>query len=300
MAGWCPPSSAAENFTSTPLKPNDTKHVQIPDFLEEEDSILEDDDSVLDDNDDTDSLVSPIYHDSYESESLGEEEGTPTPSEELESESLSPWQKWLVNKCKEEQVKMKKKIEEAHFLKEKEAKEEMLRQQKKLLEKKKIRDWQQLKREQERQDLLLKSTQEETEARLRAEKQKETEKKAQQKYKDWMQKKKQERLEKERKQKELETLKEQQEQERRQRADQNFKEWLAKNEQKLKASPKTLQSAPFLLHPSPGFYNPIPWKPIHTPPPEWSPDNKPRHGSQKGRGRSSYDAAFRISQRTYR
>ncbi|XP_077452326.1 coiled-coil domain-containing protein 34 isoform X2 [Stigmatopora argus] len=291
MAGWCPPSSAAENFSSTPLKPNETKDVQIPDFVGEEDSVLEDDD-------DTYSLVSPIYHDSYKSdedddfteEPLGVE-GEQTPSEQLETETLSPWQKWLVNKCKEEQ---------AHFLKEKEAKEEMERQKKKILEKKKIRDWQQLKREQERQDQLLKSTQEETETRLRAEKQKETEKRAQQKYKDWLQKKKQERLEKEKKQKELATLKEEQEQERRRKADQNFKEWLAKNEQKLKASPKTPPSVPFLLHPPPGFYNPIPWKPIHTPPPEWSPDDNPRQGSQKGRGRSSYDAAFRISQRTYR
>ncbi|XP_057692190.1 coiled-coil domain-containing protein 34 isoform X2 [Corythoichthys intestinalis] len=307
MSGWCLPNPAAvtsENFSSTPLKLNETKFVQIPNFKVG--------DGVLPEDDDTYSLLSPIYHDSYESgddedddisatqEPPRVEEEEEAPSEQIEPESLTPWEMWLLNKAKEDKIKIKKKLEEAHFLKEKEAREEVERKQKKMLEEKKIRDWQKLKKEQEKQDQLVKTTKEETEARLREEKQRETEKKAQQKYKDWLHKKNQERLEKEKKQKEQASLKEEQEKERRRKAEQTFKEWLAKNNEKLKASPKTPCSSPFVFHPPPSFYNPIPWKPIHTPPPDSSLDDQPVQKSHKRRGQSSYSAAYRISRGTYR
>ncbi|XP_077423401.1 coiled-coil domain-containing protein 34 [Vanacampus margaritifer] len=303
MSGWWLPSAPAfapENFSSTPLKPIERKHVNVSEYLAGDD--------VLPEDDDTYSLLSPIYHDSYESDEDDELSTTqqtsrcelqkPT-SGLIEPESLSPWVMWLVNKAKEDQLKMKKKTEEAHLLKEKEEEEEMERIQKKIIEEKKIREWQQLKREQERHNQLLKISKEEAEVRRQQEKQRETEQKAQQKYKDWLQKKNQERIEKEKKQKEKASLREEQEKARRRKAEENFKEWLAKNNEKWKTSPKPPHhSSPCRMYPPPSFYNPIPWKPIPTPPPETPPENTPSKKPQKQRRPQSSE--LRLTNRIHR
>jgi len=49
------------------------------------------------------------------------------------------------------------------------------------------------------------------------------------------------------------------------------------------------------LHPAPSFYNPIPWKPIHIPPPETPPNTKSTKRPQKQRkSHQSPCAAFKM------
>uniref|UniRef100_A0AAZ1Y306 Coiled-coil domain containing 34 n=1 Tax=Oreochromis aureus TaxID=47969 RepID=A0AAZ1Y306_OREAU len=89
------------------------------------------------------------------------------------------------------------------------------------------------------------------------ERRRETEQKAQQKYKDWLQRKNQEKIEKEKKEKVirlsfscLSFL--------------NYKQFL----RDFFCIFLTGRSPYDKSYPSPSFVNPIPWKPIHVPPPE--------------------------------
>ncbi|XP_054632665.1 coiled-coil domain-containing protein 34 isoform X6 [Dunckerocampus dactyliophorus] len=181
MSGWWLPSSpafASEDFSSTPLKANERKHVHVAKDLGAND--------VLPEDDDTFSLLSPIYHDSYESDDDDELSTTNQTSpkythehsissvrhdlwkastENTGPEVLSAWEVWLVNKIKEDKLRLKKKTEE------------------------------------ERREQLLKSSREEAEMRQKQEKQRETEQKAQQKYEAWLQKKNHEKVEKAKKEK---------------------------------------------------------------------------------------------------
>ncbi|XP_054632666.1 coiled-coil domain-containing protein 34 isoform X7 [Dunckerocampus dactyliophorus] len=254
MSGWWLPSSpafASEDFSSTPLKANERKHVHVAKDLGAND--------VLPEDDDTFSLLSPIYHDSYESDDDDELSTTNQTSpkythehsissvrhdlwkastENTGPEVLSAWEVWLVNKIKEDKLRLKKKTEEQLSQKEKKEQQEAEREQKRSVEEKKIRDWQQMKREQERREQLLKSSREEAEMRQKQEKQRETEQKAQQKYEAWLQKKNHEKVEKAKKEKEKASMREEQEKERRRRAEENFKEWLAKHNEKCRTTPK--------------------------------------------------------------
>nr|XP_057931434.1 coiled-coil domain-containing protein 34-like isoform X2 [Doryrhamphus excisus] len=307
MSGWWLPSSpafASEDFSSTPLKANERKHVHPagdPGAID-----------VLPEDDDTFSLLSPIYHDSYESDEDDELSTTHQTSpkythqgsisslrpdlwkaEHAQPEVLSAWEMWLVNKIKENQLRLKKKTDEERSRQERKEQEEAEREHKRRMEEQKIRDWQQMKREQERREQLAKSSRAEAAMRQRQEKQRETEQKAQQKYQAWLQKKNHERLEKAKKEKEKASLQEEQEKERRRRAEDNFKEWLAKHNEKCRTTPKGLRdpTGAWGYHPPPGFYNPIPWKPIHTPPPETSPESTARRKPQKDQRRHQYCGA---------
>ncbi|XP_061891712.1 coiled-coil domain-containing protein 34 [Entelurus aequoreus] len=304
MSGWCQPSCPSivtkdftSDFTSTPIKENERKHVHATGDLGAND--------VLSEDDDTFSLLSPIYHDSYESDEDAELNTThqtslkdtqersvsslrcdlqKSPSEHMGPEALSAWELWLVKKMKEDQLRLKKKTEEERLLKEQRKRQEIERERKRLIEERKILDWQQMKREQERREHLLKRSKEEAEMRLQQEKHKEAEQKAQQKYKDWLQKKKREREEKEKQEIERACLREEQEKMRRKKAEENFNEWLEKANEKCRT---TLKSPHHPIrpwdynHPPPSFYNPIPWKPIHTPPPESPPENTSRRKPNK-------------------
>ncbi|XP_005734922.1 coiled-coil domain-containing protein 34 [Pundamilia nyererei] len=273
--------------------PNDFSSTPLKDFHPSKDF----GDGILSDEEDTFSLLSPIYHDSFDSD---EEELRSTPDQQTTSPrerddsrlsispfrcelpkaiseqpaaspTLSAWEMWLVNKAKEERLKQEKKVEKEHLLKERKEKQEREQEQKKLIMENKIQEWLKLKTEQERHEQLLKQRKEEEEMQRQQERRRETEQKAQQKYKDWLQRKNQEKIEKEKKEKEEASLKEEQEMERRRRAEEKFKEWLAKANEKSKASPKkpSYPSSPYdKSYPSPSFVNPIPWKPIHVPPPE--------------------------------
>ncbi|XP_029377866.1 coiled-coil domain-containing protein 34 [Echeneis naucrates] len=301
------PASASEGFSSTPVKVSWEKDVQSSRGL---------DDGVLSDDEDTFSLLSPIYHDSFDSD---EEDMQHSPAWQTSpkqsvnsrcsvspsrcelpktavrktlgavlpsaaSPTLSPWEMWLVNKAKEDRLKLEKKAEEERLLKEKTKQQEREREQKKVVIEERIQDWLKTKREQEKREQFVKQSKEEEEIQRQLQKRRETEQKAQQKYKDWLQKKNQEKIEKEKKAKEDAALKEAQEKERRKVAEEKFKDWLTKANDKSRASPKShcYPTSPYeKSYPSPSFYNPIPWKPTHVPPPEATLNNASNMKPQK-------------------
>uniref|UniRef100_A0A1A7W9N9 Coiled-coil domain containing 34 n=1 Tax=Iconisemion striatum TaxID=60296 RepID=A0A1A7W9N9_9TELE len=289
------PASASKGFSSTPVKTGQRADFQVSKGL---------DDGVVSDDEDTFSLLSPIYHDSFDSdeEELGSTQASPrhnnhsrqctsparselpkTPSERMfspaghpaVSPSYSAWQVWLLNKTKEDRLKMEKKTEEENLHKQKQEMQQREQELKKTMAGEKIQGWLKVKREQERQEQLLTQKKEEEEMQRQQKKQREINQKAQQKYKDWLQKKNQEKAEKEKKEKEEASMKEELERERRRRAEDKFKEWLTQANEKSRMSPKlpSYPTSPYdKSYPAPSFYNPIPWKPIHVPPPETSPN----------------------------
>ncbi|XP_023257371.1 coiled-coil domain-containing protein 34-like isoform X1 [Seriola lalandi dorsalis] len=313
------PASAHEGFSSTPVKTSRGKILYTSRDLDEE---------VVSDDEDTFSLLSPIYHDSFDSD---EEDLEPSPAQQTSprpsensgrsvspvrcelpktqqmfsvalqpaaSPTLSAWEMWLVNKAKEDRIKLEKKAEEERLLKKKTKQQEREHERKKIVMEEKIHEWLKLKKEQEKHEQLVKQSKEEEEIQRQLEKQRQIEQKAQQKYKDWLQKKNQEKIEKEKKEKEVAALKEEQEKERRKRAEERFKEWLAKTNEKSRGSPKShsyLTSPYDKSYPSPSFYNPIPWKPIHVPPPETSLNKTSGKKPQKQRkSQQSPSTAFRL------
>ncbi|KAM6926473.1 coiled-coil domain-containing protein 34 [Lycodopsis pacificus] len=286
------PASVTNGFSSTPVKTTQGKDFNTPKGF---------DDGVLSDEEDTFSLLSPIYHDSFDSDE--ELEPSPalqtsprqsdtsrlsvspvrcelprTPSVQMLNgvklaavPSLSAWEMWLVNKAKEDRFKLEKQAEEEQLRKERKEQEEREREHKKIVMEEKIQDWLKMKTEQEKQEQLIKLSKEEEAIQRQQEKRRETEQKAQQKYKVWLQKKNQEKIELEKKNKEAAALKEEQEKERHKRAEDKFKDWLEKANEKSRADPKSpcYPTSPYdKSYSSPSFYNPIPWKPIHVPPQE--------------------------------
>ncbi|XP_075945939.1 coiled-coil domain-containing protein 34 [Anarhichas minor] len=313
------PASVTNGFSSTPVKTAQGKEFNTPKGF---------DDCVLSDEEDTFSLLSPIYHDSFDSD----EELEPSPSQQTSprqsdtsrlsvspvrcelprtpsvqmlnavkpaaAPSLSAWEMWLVNKAKEDRFKLEKQAEEEQLRKERKQQEERERNHKKIVMEEKIQDWLKMKTEQEKQEQLLKLSKEEEEIQRQQEKQRETEQKAPQKYKVWLQKKNQEKIELEKKNKEAAALKEEQEKERHKRAEDKFKDWLAKANEKSRADPKSpcYPTSPYdKSYSSPSFYNPIPWKPIHVPPQEITPNKTSVKKPQKQqKWQQSPSAALRL------
>ncbi|KAM4619479.1 coiled-coil domain-containing protein 34 isoform 2-T2 [Polymixia lowei] len=223
------PASASKGFSSTPLKSLSTGK-----DLHRSGSVGE---YVLSD-DDTYSLLSPIYHHSFDSD---EDPGsaarhpfqTDTSSRQSEdsrlsispircelpkthmekavapatdpiaSPTLSAWEMWLVNKAKDDRLKLEEKAVEEHLLKEKKEQEKREQEQKKLVVEEKIQEWLKTKREQEKLEKELKLSQEQEEIQRQKAKQRETEQRAQQKYKEWLRKKNQNKLEEEKREKRL-------------------------------------------------------------------------------------------------
>ncbi|XP_028263863.1 coiled-coil domain-containing protein 34 [Parambassis ranga] len=315
-------SSASNGFSSTPVKSSQGKYLHSSKGF---------DGDVLSDDEDTFSLLSPIYHDSFDSdeedvESISAQQNSSrqrddsrlsmspvrcelpqTPSDQMlgpavqpaASPALSAWEMWLVNKAKEDRLKMEKKADEERFLKEKKEQEERQREQKNIITEEKIQGWLKIKNDQERNKQLEKQRKDEEEMQKQLEKQREIHLKAEQKYKDWLQKKNQEKKEKEQRERNEAALKEQQEKERRGRAEEKFKDWLVKANEKSRATPKSPRctTSPYdKSYTSPSFYNPIPWKPIHNPPPETSLNKTPGKKSQKQKkSQQSTKTAFRPS-----
>lgn len=270
---------------------------------------------VLSDDEDTFSLLSPIYHDSFDSEeNLSQSSGQSspkerdtsllyercelpkTPSEQILRTAavppitphLSAWEQWLLNKAKADQLKSEKKAEEERLFQEKKIIMEKEQDEKLVMINQKIQEWLKMKREQEKQAQLLKQSKEQEALNAQMQKQRESELKAQEKYKLWLQKKNQEKAEKEKKQKEEAAFKEEQERDRRRMAEEKFKEWLHQaNTKNIPNAKSSHPSSHGKAYPSPGFYNPIPWKPIHIPPSE-TVNNSTDKKSQRQRSRSAF------------
>ncbi|XP_067090819.1 coiled-coil domain-containing protein 34 isoform X1 [Osmerus mordax] len=296
------PTSASKSFSSTPLKKQSTGT-----DLHRSKSV--DADSP---HGSTYSLLSPIYHDSFDSDEEGlspatgrlidtsatqSEDARPVSPARVElprkppqstrtegddpTASLNAWERWLVCKAKDERIRMERKLEEERIEKEKQEKQEIEQHRKKMVVEEKIQEWLKMKREQEKQEKQQKQSRRQEEMQKQQQKQRDVEQKAQQKYREWLRRKNQEKMEKEIREKEEVEKKDAQERERRQRAEEKFKEWLASAHDKSQPCPKTAGCCRGVYdttsYPSPSFYNPIPWKPIHVPPPEKPPKKKTSH-----------------------
>ncbi|XP_043083802.1 coiled-coil domain-containing protein 34-like isoform X3 [Puntigrus tetrazona] len=293
------PSSSSKSLTSTPLKSR-AGGLRRSRSLEST-------------GDSTSSLLSPIYHDSFE---LSEEEPesdqpravrsiTATSSEDVAGSSpyrdgvdakgleerlssvqlkLSAWEQWIVEKAKEERVRKQQKATEELTLKEKQKEVEKEQQKKKVVNDGKIQEWLQIKREREKKEKMSKEFQKSKEQLQEENKRAEIEKKAQEKYKEWLRKKKQEETERKLREKEEAARREAEERERKEKAEESFKEWLegVKTKGKLsrRSSASSAGSYNNVNYPAPSFVNPVPWRPVHVPRQERTP------GKTSGRKRT--------------
>nr|XP_029524375.1 coiled-coil domain-containing protein 34-like isoform X2 [Oncorhynchus nerka] len=215
------PASASKSFSSTPLKTYQDSGRE----LHRSKSV--DYDST---GDSTYSLLSPIYHDSYESDedlaaahhvhqidtsATQSDDARPlspirddpqqkpperravTEAEDPEA-CLSAWERWLVCKAKEERLRIEKKAEEERLLRERNEEQEREQQKKKMVVEEKIQEWLQMKKEQEKQEKLLKESKEQKEMQRQQQKQREIEQKAEEKYREWLRRKNLEKMESER------------------------------------------------------------------------------------------------------
>ncbi|XP_073688380.1 coiled-coil domain-containing protein 34 isoform X2 [Garra rufa] len=288
------PSSSSKSLTSTPLKSR-------PSGLG---SVLQRSRSLESTGDSTSSLLSPIYHDSFELSEDEPESDQPQPvhnitvilSEDiapgspsrdqvdttgLEGRSstvqfnLSAWEQWIVDKAKEERIRKQQKAMEELTLKEKQKEKEKEQQKKKVVSDCKIQEWLQVKQEQEKKERMSKEFQKSKEQLQEEKRRAEIENKAQERYKAWLRKKKQEETERKLKEKEEAVRREAEERERKEKAEESFKEWLEGVKTKGKVSRQSSASSAGnynnVNYPAPSFVNPIPWKPIHVPQQEQTP-----------------------------
>lgn len=265
--------------------------------------------------DSTYSLLSPIYHDSFDFSDEAEEEApkcsqsadnsfltvnettlSASPSRNVTESllaintsgklNLSAWEQWIVSKAKEERNKMHQKALEQQALKEKKAQEEEKIQRKKAVTESKIHEWLQMKKHQEKEEKLCKETQKTKEMLYEEKKRLEIERKAQVKYKQWLQKKKIEEMERKLKEQEDTSRRERDERERKEMAEEKFKEWLKniKDKDRLKHQSSACSAGGYdhLNYPLPTFVNPIPWKPIHVPQQNTTPRKNPARRKRPG------------------
>ncbi|XP_056596112.1 coiled-coil domain-containing protein 34 isoform X2 [Triplophysa dalaica] len=277
MSGFA--SSSSKSLTSTPLKSKP--------------SALQRSRSVESTGDSTSSLLSPIYHDSFElsedepdhdhvqpasnnitvtsredvapGEASRDESGTTDRSSEAQF-TLGAWEQWLVDKARDDRARKQQKALEDLALKEKQEQEKKHQMKKKVASDGKIQEWLQMKREEEKNKSISKEFQKSKEQLQEEKRRAGIEIKAREKYKEWLRQKKQEEMERKLKEKEEAARREMEEQERKKQADESFKEWLEAIKTKGKAS-RLCSAGNYnnVNYPSPSFVNPIPWKPIHIP-----------------------------------
>ncbi|XP_053417215.1 coiled-coil domain-containing protein 34 isoform X2 [Nycticebus coucang] len=162
----------------------------------------------------------------------------------LPENSLTPWEVWFVGKEKEERGRLQQKALEKRKEREQKMNKEMEEKAAKKLEKEHLQE------------------------------------KAKEKYQEWLKKKNAEECEKKKKEKEKEKQRQAELQEKKEIAEKKFKEWLENAKNKPRPAAKSYGYANGKLtgfysgnsYPEPAFYNPIPWKPVHMPPPKEAKD----------------------------
>ncbi|KAK1159723.1 hypothetical protein AOXY_G21111 [Acipenser oxyrinchus oxyrinchus] len=255
--------------------------------------------------DSTYSLLSPIYHNSFESEDddteapIRQSDPTPTESEEKEQRSETPklklrhmeperpsssefcltaWEEWIVRKAREERMEMQRKALEEMKLKEEKLEQQEMEEKKRIVVEEKCRAWLQMKNEQEKLLKELKKSKEVEEIETKEQLKRQKEEKSREKYQAWLKKKKDEEMEKKLKEAEEAATRELELRDRREKASDKFREWLKSAKDKPRPASSSFGYANGKLtgyyngnsYPAPSFYNPIPWKPIHNPPPDES------------------------------
>ncbi|XP_073429967.1 coiled-coil domain-containing protein 34 isoform X1 [Dendrobates tinctorius] len=256
------------------------------------------------------SLLSPIYHLSFESDiedhSFHEEiltketeatnpcnrsrSGTTAIEQSLADLKLSPWETWLLGKEKQGRIDLQNKLSQELKQEEDRRIQEQKKEQKKHFAEEQHKEWVRRKQEQERKEKEQKLQKEKQEKELEEWQRHVIEEKSKERYQEWLRKKNEEEQKRKRRQKDEEDKHFTVQKEKKEKSEQMFKEWL---EQAKNKSRPTLNSYGFVngkltgyydgsSYPAPGFYNPVPWKPIPMPPPPKE-TVKPSSGKKKKR-----------------
>uniref|UniRef100_A0A8C6IF05 Coiled-coil domain containing 34 n=1 Tax=Mus spicilegus TaxID=10103 RepID=A0A8C6IF05_MUSSI len=235
---FSPPSLSCSNSTLSLLSP--LGHQSFP--FGADDSEGEDEEALDEDARESESKVESLEGIEFQQRSSCEVESQDKQEKLvlLQDGSLTPWEMWFVGKEKEERGRLQQK-----FLEERKEREQKINKE---MEEKEAK-----KREKEH-----------------------LQEKAKEKYQEWLKKKKAEEYEKKKKEKEKEKQRQAELQEKKEIAEKKFKEWLENAKNKPRPAAKSYGYSSGKLtgfysgnsYPEPTFYNPIPWKPIHMPPPK--------------------------------
>ncbi|XP_031227182.1 coiled-coil domain-containing protein 34 isoform X1 [Mastomys coucha] len=270
-----PPHLSCSNSTLSLLSP--LGHQSFP--FGADDSEGEDEESLYEDARESEAKVESLEgielqgHSSCEVESQDKQEQKPVL---LQDSSLTPWEMWFVGKEKEERGRLQQKVLEELNQQIEKRKEMEEREKRKIIAEVKHKEWVQKKNEQERKEREQKINKEMEEKAAKKREKEHLQEKAKEKYQEWLKKKKAEECEKKKKEKEKEKQRQAELQEKKEIAEKKFKEWLENAKNKPRPAAKSYGYSSGKLtgfysgnsYPEPTFYNPIPWKPIHMPPPK--------------------------------
>ncbi|XP_069713562.1 coiled-coil domain-containing protein 34 isoform X2 [Phaenicophaeus curvirostris] len=201
-----------------------------------------------------------------DSEVVGEKEESPL------KDNLSPWEKWFIGKEKELRARLQAKAAEEMIIQLEKMKQKQECEKRKRIAEEKHKEWVQKKREEERRERERKLSKEMAEKATRELEKMQLQEKAEVKYKEWLKKKRVEEAEKKKKEKEKEKEREAELQEKKERSEKIFEEWLQNARNKpcpvLNGYGFPRGCANGNWYPVPAYCNPIPWKPVHAPPPK--------------------------------
>ncbi|XP_051039756.1 coiled-coil domain-containing protein 34 [Phodopus roborovskii] len=284
------PPLSCSNSTLSLLSP--LGHQSFP--FGEDDSEGEDEDAVDEDARESEAKVASLEgmelpgHSSCEVESQDKQQK----QVQLRESSLTPWEMWFVGKEKEERGRLQQKVLEELNQQIEKRKEMEEREKRKIIAEEKHKEWVQKKNEQERKEREQKINKEMEEKAAKKLEKEHLQEKSKAKYQEWLKKKNAEECEKKKKEKEKEKQRQAELQEKKEIAEKKFKEWLENAKNKPRPTAKSYGYASGKLtgfysgnsYPEPTFYNPIPWKPIHMPPPK---EAKSGSGKKSKRSASS-------------
>uniref|UniRef100_A0A8D0AXZ4 Coiled-coil domain containing 34 n=1 Tax=Salvator merianae TaxID=96440 RepID=A0A8D0AXZ4_SALMN len=185
-------------------------------------------------------------------------------------DNLSPWEEWFL--CKEREIRARlqaRAIQDMNQQLEK-RKEIQERERKKIIAEEKHREWVLKKNEEEKRERELKLSKEMAEKAAKELERAQSKQRAKEMYEEWLKKKKAEEVQKKKEEKEKERQREAELQEKKEKSERMFKEWLqnSKNKPRPPSTSHAYGNADGNVYPIPAFCNPIPWKPIHVPPPK--------------------------------
>ncbi|XP_041452863.1 coiled-coil domain-containing protein 34-like [Lytechinus variegatus] len=202
---------------------------------------------------------------------------------------LSPWEKWLIEKTKEERKRLKEKARLEREKQLKLAEEKKIKAEKAKVIRVKVNMWIEERTAKEQESKRANQRLEETKRQLEAEEKRRLQEKAKENYAAWSSQKKAEKEMRVKKEKEERQAKEEAERKRKEEAEDAYLKW----KEEAKTRPLPLAS-PFAYprgcikgyqdktsYAVPGYCNPIPWMPIHTPQEHTTPLGR----GQRGRGK---------------
>ncbi|KAK2150112.1 hypothetical protein LSH36_423g02122 [Paralvinella palmiformis] len=246
----------------------------------------------------TESLVSVLGHDSYESLSdVSDEEVAPSDSKVSFSDSqmksprnikvtkpqesandIKPmgrqaWKEWMITKAKE--LREKQRREEMRLMRQKqeERKKEREKEEKLQRAREKIKEWMEAKELTEKLQKKMSVHREKSKSMIEEEKKRELQTKAEKKYQDWKEQKKEAEKEQKRREREKKKQEEKEREEKERKSREAYEEWLKKARKRPKSAQSSLGYTCGKLtgyydtctYPMPSFINPLPWQPVEMP-----------------------------------